>query len=215
VLVKNDITKGAYILSPLQEAGREREQNYGFLVAYRQSDKVETRMTSYTVGNVISGEDPLSSHGAMESSPSQSPSGSPLLTPSAALLPGSSPSSSPQQTERRRNSRRSKQLGSRVGASSNSELFAAFKSLPVDYTKEGVESEVGGYPSGFGRRGKTCEESVGEMCAVLVRACRQAGVNPQNLLIERDIVSVTEAERTTPVFAKAEYAIKRLLWLGS
>ncbi|KAF9513129.1 hypothetical protein BS47DRAFT_991317 [Hydnum rufescens UP504] len=109
------IEKGAYILSPLQEAGREREQNYGFLVAYRQSDKVETRMTSYTVGNVISGEDPLSSHGAMESSPSQSPSGSPLLTPSAALLPGSSPSSSPQQTERRRNSRRSRQLGSRVG----------------------------------------------------------------------------------------------------
>jgi len=183
-------------------------------------------VTSYSVGNVIPGVDPLSSPGTMETV-SLSPQPSPLSSPSLSLSPlpsgPSLPQSSPSSSSRGRDHKRARSGGSRqqistAAAGPDHISFAAFKSLPVDYTKERAGSEAVGYgalPSGFVRRGKTCQENIGEMCEVLLSACAQAGLDPGNLIVERDIVSVAEAERTTPVFAKAEYAIKRLLWLGS
>lgn len=43
---------GAYILSPLQDAGRDISQNYGFMIGYRPLDQVITRVTSYSVNNI-------------------------------------------------------------------------------------------------------------------------------------------------------------------
>src|ERR1700733_3317563 len=43
---------GAYILSPLQDAGRDVSQNYGFIVSYRPLNQVTTRVTSYSVNNM-------------------------------------------------------------------------------------------------------------------------------------------------------------------
>ncbi|KAI5121013.1 hypothetical protein M0805_005959 [Coniferiporia weirii] len=45
------ITKGAYILSPLDEGSRDHSQNYGFMIRYRTSSET-TRTTSYSVRNV-------------------------------------------------------------------------------------------------------------------------------------------------------------------
>ncbi|KAF8319283.1 hypothetical protein DL93DRAFT_2164502 [Clavulina sp. PMI_390] len=58
------IQKGAYILSPLQDAGRDVSQNYGFMVGYRSLDKVVTRVTSYSIHNLATA--PPASRGSDE-----------------------------------------------------------------------------------------------------------------------------------------------------
>ncbi|KAF8508377.1 hypothetical protein JB92DRAFT_633263 [Gautieria morchelliformis] len=47
------ITKGIYILSPLEEASRNSDDNFGFLISYLPSG-LTTRVTSYSVRNTRS-----------------------------------------------------------------------------------------------------------------------------------------------------------------
>jgi len=229
------IQKGAYILSPLQEAGKDRSQNYGFTVSYRPLDQVMTRVTSYSMNNMpVVQEDPLSMTAAVESmtishqSPPTSPRRAHHHRTTSATSAGSNNSKKQQQNSQRRSL--SKLLSNVPSAHGDEVVFVAFKCLPMDYAKErdptsssaetfGRSMDGGGSTGYVGRKGMTCQDKVEEMCALLVSACVDAGggyvEGGLKFLTEKDIVSLSEAQRSTPVFAKAEYAIKRLLWLGN
>jgi len=48
----------------------------------------------------------------------------------------------------------------------------------------------------------------------ILRACEDIGSSHDGFVTEADIVSISEAQRMTSVYAKMEYGVKRLLWLG-
>ncbi|ODN90157.1 inositol polyphosphate-5-phosphatase F [Cryptococcus wingfieldii CBS 7118] len=54
----------------------------------------------------------------------------------------------------------------------------------------------------------TCMETVKDIVSQLEKACKRDG-----LVVEKDIVSLTEAESSTTLLAKMDYAFKRALWL--
>ncbi|KAI9466155.1 SacI homology domain-containing protein [Lactarius psammicola] len=256
------ITKGAYIVSPLEEASRDPIQNAGFSVEWRNARQF-TRVTSYSVRNsveipasptgpyVVSPNTPSTSKftGSSSTSPTvQSPLSStrPSLSPkrtSSASSSASRPrtatvvtSVSPPPSVKRRpppllsrtptRSRLSRLLSSTApppatpGAGTTS--FAAFKALPIDpaRTHRGDDGstfvfvEPAAAPDEFAGA-STCREAVDHMVDSIVRACADASDSDSVPVVrQKDIVSLAEAQRMTSVYAKMEYGVKRLLWLG-
>lgn len=284
------ITKGAYILSPLEEASRDPEQNYGFRITWLTS-RQESRASSYSVRNDItlsalsnpnspvsptfgssrrrgttdstgrtgalnypiplySPPHPTEAYASTSSirantvptrrnlatgSPSQqrlsaSPSDSGPFLSSFATKSSKLVSSSPPSSTSPRNS-----FAGVFNRSVNSKSpspppppptpppppetsFAAFKVLPVDPARiqrsSSAYSEVSDEMMGAG----TCREAGEMIVGTLTRACEDAGSAPggrnEGFVVDKDIVSLGEAERMTSVYAKMEYGVKRLLWLG-
>lgn len=108
---------GAYILSPLQDAGRDVSQNYGFMIGYRPLDQVITRVTSYSVNNMapapsleesLSREivDPLTS-GTTKPHPYARADSSVTIQPVASPVSPSAPKRRPSAAHRRATSRES------------------------------------------------------------------------------------------------------------
>ncbi|KAF6763774.1 SacI homology domain-containing protein [Ephemerocybe angulata] len=142
------ISKGAYILSPLEESSRDPEQNYGFVITWLTKHE-ESRATSYSVRNDL-------------------PLGSPLTRANSVARGVEMPSL--EETS-----------------------FAAFKVLPVDPARiRRASSSMSDEMQGA----TTCREAWGDDC--------------------RDDIQgfLAEAQRMTSVYAKLEYGMKRLLWLG-
>ncbi|OWZ73355.1 hypothetical protein AYX14_01249 [Cryptococcus neoformans] len=54
----------------------------------------------------------------------------------------------------------------------------------------------------------TCAETVNQIVEQIAEACKR-----NDLVVEKDIVSLTEAESSTSLLAKMDYAFKRALWL--
>ncbi|KAF5315948.1 hypothetical protein D9611_005058 [Ephemerocybe angulata] len=63
------ISKGAYILSPLEESSRDPEQNYGFVITWLTKHE-ESRATSYSVRNDLPLGSPLTRANSVASTPS-------------------------------------------------------------------------------------------------------------------------------------------------
>lgn len=159
------IVKGAYILSAIQEAGRDPEENAGFQLFFQPSE-AGTRMTSYAALN-------------------------------ASPLPEAK----------------------RTRASDSDGLdFFAFKALPREFVVSGEDDDDIG-------RGKdeTCREVVDRLVARIREECvRAAGsiggyvgghARGDDFVVNADVVSLAEAQKVTSLMSRADYAIKRMLWL--
>ncbi|KAJ7510013.1 SacI homology domain-containing protein [Mycena galericulata] len=206
------ISKGAYILSPLEEASRDPEQNAGFVVTWGIANQV-TRITSYSVRNSVDAARPppnsrvatikslsaaaTASIGRLPATLGRSASSVGAGALSARLMNGAAP----------------------VGAAQTS--FAAFKVLPIDPARTRRASSMGGGGayvdsaeelSGAGN----CREAVDLMVDSIRRACDDLGNDGgrAGLVVEEDVVGLAEAQRMTSMYAKMEYGVKRLLWLG-
>ncbi|KAG8767727.1 hypothetical protein FRC20_005520 [Serendipita sp. 405] len=95
---------------------------------------------------------------------------------------------------------------------SNSEVVSvAFKSLPVDSAR--IYTVIGGVE--VQELPANPREVVDKIVKLVKKACNDFGIVDDGFVVEGDIVSLTEAQRTTTLFARFEYNFKRLLWLGS
>lgn len=116
--------------------------------------------------------------------------------------------------------------------------FAAFKVLPVDpgrsHARRGTSYNTStsrsrasesdeGYEYGDLQNASTCREAVDVIVDCIQRGCLDVGGGRRmfengdeehGFVTERDVVSLAEAQRMTSVYAKMEYGVKRLLWLG-
>lgn len=121
--------------------------------------------------------------------------------------------------------------------------FGAFKVLPIDPGRvkrhssyESEASDGGGGMSDEMRGAATCREAVDLIVERIERACGDiGGAQGKDFIVSEDVVrcvlklramsllrflilsfrcSLAEAQRMTSVYAKMEYGVKRLLWLG-
>lgn len=190
------LEKGAYIISPLEEASRDPVQNAGFSVYWHASNKISMRMTSYSIRN------------CPEDTPTRSP---PAVSVSSSsqfkpMLPRREPTKTANLSG----------IMSKVvenAAGSTNVCFAAFKALPVDPARVRSGSSTGYAEPADDLAGATnCKQVVDMMVDSIKRACEDAGNSP--VIIYRDVVSLTEAQKMTSIYAKMEYGVKRLIWLG-
>jgi len=189
------ITKGAYILSPLEEASKDSLQNAGFTLAWSAA-KHTTRITSYSIRNSID----------MSRSPPSTPTERTSSLPPITTSP-----------QRRNTGVQLSKLISRAAepAPASDRVFAAFKALPIDPARS--RRATGGIiePADELSGAKNCKEAVDLMVESIVKACKDVGGGRQpNFVAEQAVVSLTEANRNTTMYAKMEYGVKRLLWLG-
>ncbi|KAH9930723.1 SacI homology domain-containing protein [Fomitopsis serialis] len=175
------VTKGAYILSPLEEASRDPEQNSGFVITWRNVGQ-DTRVTSYSIRNSLDLSSPLASE---RSCARTQPTLSSLL--SRAAVPIAEGDSS----------------------------FVAFKMLPIDPTR--MRRDTGSFiePADELSGATNCKQATDLIVDTIRQACVEAGgAQGDEFIAEEDIVSLADAQRMTSVYAKMEYGVKRLLWLG-
>ena len=207
---------GAYILSPLEEGSRDPVQNAGFIITWRNANQ-DTRVTSYSIRNTVE-----------QSSPSSSPH-APASTQADRAGRGSGQLG-------RRDSQLSRILSRAATTVSSSDLtFAAFKALPIDPARSRRENGSFFEPADELTGANNCREAVDMMVDAIHRACVDIGNDSNDFIKEGDVVScvfpfeyttgsgsliqrvctsLTEAQKMTSVYAKMEYGVKRLLWLG-
>ncbi|KAJ7109515.1 SacI homology domain-containing protein [Mycena epipterygia] len=208
------ISKGAYILSPLEEASRDPEQNAGFVVSWVNANQM-TRITSYSVRNSL---DTVAQRASPPTTKVTIKSLSAAATSSLGRIPA---------TLGRTGTAASALSARLLNASPNAgesgaalTSFAAFKVLPIDPARTRRASSMGGtYAesseelSGAG----CCREAVDLIVDSIRRACEEMGNDGGSvagLVAEEDVVGLAEAQRMTSMYAKMEYGVKRLLWLG-
>ncbi|KAF8212087.1 SacI homology domain-containing protein [Mycena galopus ATCC 62051] len=207
------IAKGASVyLSPLEEASRDPEQNAGFIVSWARGNQT-TRVTSYSVRNSLDSKMPPLGKVTIKS-----------LSAAATSSLGRIRESVPASLGRKNTAAGalSARLLSVVGGATETTSFAAFKVLPIDPARTRRTSSFGGTQtyvdsaeelSGAG----SCREVVDLMVDSIRRACEEMGNDgrigralwgwlPRRML--------AEAQRMTSMYAKMEYGVKRLLWLG-
>ncbi len=181
---------GAYILSPLEEASRDPEQNAGFMIEWLSSREI-TRVTSYSMRNssdLLAISPPLksniSSFGSKYKSMTVGPGRADRVTLSSILGNGH--------------------------ANDTEKTFAAFKMLPIDPTRSRSQSASSEEVEMAG----SCREAVNMVVERIKRACEDVGGVDSGFVREGDVVSLAEAQRMTSMYTKMEYGVKRLLWLG-
>ncbi|KAK7020499.1 SacI homology domain-containing protein [Favolaschia claudopus] len=210
------LAKGAYILSPLEEASRDPDQNAGFIVSWTTANQM-TRITSYSVRNSLDNKAQPANKVTIKSL-------SAAATSSLGRIRESVPASLG-----RKNTAASALSARllRVMGGGETTSFAAFKVLPIDPTRTRRASSFGGTLtqayvdtaeelSGAAN----CREAVDLMVESIRRACEEMGNDGSvvdgatGLVAEEDVVGLAEAQRMTSMYAKMEYGVKRLLWLG-
>ncbi|CAK5264927.1 unnamed protein product [Mycena citricolor] len=197
------ISKGAYILSPLEEASCDPDQNSGFVVSWTTLNET-TRVSSYSIRNTLQ---------ALSRSDSTFKSKSLAAAASISRIP----SSLGRATGPASSSMTARMMGPTVPMTNS---FAAFKTLPIDPTRSRRDSSIsslGGsaYLDSIDELGNAscCREAADLMVDGIRRACEDIG-NDADLVVDQDVVSLSEAQRMTSMYAKMEYGVKRLLWLG-
>ncbi|KAJ7271919.1 SacI homology domain-containing protein [Mycena haematopus] len=209
------IAKGAYILSPLEEASRDPEQNAGFIISWASANQT-TRVTSYSVRNSLDNKAPPSGKVTIKS-----------LSAAATSSLGRIRESVPASLGRKNTAAGalSARLLSVMGGGAETTSFAAFKVLPIDPARRRASSFGGTQAyvdsaeelNGAG----SCREVVDLMVDSIRRACEEMGNDGRReegvagLVAEEDVVGLAEAQRMTSMYAKMEYGVKRLLWLGN
>ncbi|KIM79647.1 hypothetical protein PILCRDRAFT_823187 [Piloderma croceum F 1598] len=214
------ITKGAYILSPLEEASRDPVQNAGFMITWLNTNQT-TRVSSYSLRNSLDlAVSPPSTHGKLTfTTRTIARASSPFTRRSLDRAPSSSSSSLNGRTlpsgSPRNGPMLSKILSNASPVFGSHTTFAAFKALPVDPTRTGPGADAGyAEPADDLTGASTCKEAVELMVDMIRRACEDIGSPHGNLVAEGDVVNLQEAQRMTSMYAKMEYGVKRLLWLG-
>ncbi|KAL1677413.1 SacI homology domain-containing protein [Schizophyllum commune] len=247
------ITKGAYILSPLEEASRDPKQNAGFVVRWISTNQT-TRVSSYSVKNTLDAssflpvsksDSPITGSPLSSSPTTESPSkNNPLTSTNSPSRRFSIPASLSNLNQSISNSvnpllprkRKTLALSDVLSkAESGGEVtFAAFKVLQIDPTRtrhdasggsvvggtiDSRKSSVYAEPADELSGARDCQEAVDMIVDAVQAACKDigggVGSEGEDFVKKEDIVSVSEAERLTTMYAKMEYGLKRLLWLGS
>jgi hypothetical protein len=151
---------GIYILSPLEEASRNSDDNFGFLISYLPSG-LTTRVTSYSVRNTVGDAGPFR------------PS-----TPISRLLTSGKGS---------RGSTVLSKLLSNVALATGAgtggaAVTAAFKALPAEHIKgtSDVEDPVAS--------ATTCRDAVNLIVELMHEACVDVGSAGPGFVVEEDIV---------------------------
>ncbi|OSD08576.1 hypothetical protein PYCCODRAFT_1429632 [Trametes coccinea BRFM310] len=186
------ITKGAYILSPLEEASRDPLQNAGFIVSWRNSQDQDTRVTSYSIRNSLDLSSPPASPTTATGSRQSMTIARRSMLPLSRILTNAAAPVAGQDT-----------------------VFAAFKALPIDPARARRESGSFIQATDELANAKNCKEAVDMIVDAIHQACKDIGNDHAAFVTEGDVVSLAEAQRMTSVYAKMEYGVKRLLWLGS
>ncbi|KIY65285.1 hypothetical protein CYLTODRAFT_357070 [Cylindrobasidium torrendii FP15055 ss-10] len=191
------VKKGAYILSPLEEASRDPDQNAGFVLEWLNKHE-ETRLTSYSIRNSADGPStPPPSPGPMV------PGHRRAMTVAARSINKVTLSSI---------------LGNGTKmypADLSDKSFGAFKMLPIDPTRARRATS-----DGFGdsaeevEEAANCREAVDLVVERIRKACEDVGNTSEGFVKQDDVVGLAEAQRMTSMYAKMEYGVKRLLWLG-
>ncbi|KAJ7172335.1 SacI homology domain-containing protein [Mycena filopes] len=213
------ISKGAYILSPLEEASRDPEQNAGFVVSWVNANQM-TRVTSYSVRNSLDG---IAAAATKPAGTTNSKMTIKSLSAAATSSIGRIPATLGR-TGTAAGSLSARLLSASVTGETGSTLtsFAAFKVLPIDPARARRASSVGSGGMGYVDSAEelsgagNCREAVGLMVDSIRRACEDLGNDGgvAGLVAEEDVVGLAEAQRMTSMYAKMEYGVKRLLWLG-
>jgi len=214
------ITKGAYILSPLQEASRDPLQNAGFMISWLNTNQT-TRVSSYSLRNSL---DISASLPSLPFKPTFAIRPIALASPFTrrSLDDASSPSSSAPPLSRAFASSNarigpllSKVLSNAAPVTGSNVTFAAFKALPVDptRTRRGTSTDYT-EPADDLTGASSCKEAVHLMVDMIQRACEDLGSVHRNIVTDGDVISLQDAQKMTSVYAKMEYGVKRLLWLG-
>ncbi|KIY43445.1 hypothetical protein FISHEDRAFT_53223 [Fistulina hepatica ATCC 64428] len=205
------ISKGAYILSPLEEASRDPKQNAGFVITWLNCNQT-IRVTSYSLRNTADALAPLlpTTEEPEQTSPPASP-----FAPLRQFSVGNGNIS----RKKRKSTTLSDVLSHATWTNRGDTTFAAFKILPIDPTRLRRGSSFGGgdsyaEPADELSDASSCQEAVDRIVETIQRACDDAGSNHENFVTEADVVNLEEAQKMTSVYAKMEYGLKRLLWLG-
>ncbi|KIM65349.1 hypothetical protein SCLCIDRAFT_112940 [Scleroderma citrinum Foug A] len=198
------ITKGAYIISPLEEASRDPVQNAGFTLSWSNTG----RPSSQIMGNSDASNSvqlPLAGNSRRK-----------LPTGRTHALSGQRRSMPNLLSDRLLHPiKPSLPTRSQSPFDSDDVNFAAFKVLPVDPFRVRSGSVIYEEPADDLVGATTCKEVVDLMVDAVKRACYEAGNDRHaNLVVVEDVVSLAEAQRATSMYAKVEYGVKRLLWLG-
>ncbi|CAK5264936.1 unnamed protein product [Mycena citricolor] len=195
--------KGGLYLVPLEEASCDPDQNSGFVVSWTTLNET-TRVSSYSIRNTLQ---------ALSRSDSTFKSKSLAAAASISRIP----SSLGRATGPASSSMTARMMGPTVPMTNS---FAAFKTLPIDPTRSRRDSSIsslGGsaYLDSIDELGNAscCREAADLMVDGIRRACEDIG-NDADLVVDQDVVSLSEAQRMTSMYAKMEYGVKRLLWLG-
>lgn len=233
---------GAYILSPLEEASRDPLQNAGFIVTWlNNSGRVTSRVTSYSLRNSVDATSPRIPGTPRIGSPSVKTTPRLDVTPTPKLDTSASTTNAqdtPKTVNRTPSNRLSVtfsratkgaigfpsllNLPSTMSSPVDDTAFAAFKLLPINPTRirraasTATVNSDHDYSVGLGDA-TNCKEATELIVDAIQRACGDLGNRdgPHGLKVEdADVVSLAEAQRMTSMYAKMEYGVKRLLWLG-
>ncbi|KAI6022736.1 SacI homology domain-containing protein [Pisolithus marmoratus] len=189
------VVKGAYIISSLEEASRDPIQNAGFLVSWLSTDQGSSQRATFP--HVRSPSQLSVSEGSRTTDVPRRLS-SVLINKFSNTAKFKAVSI---------HSPRSRIVG---------DTFAAFKVLPIDPARIEAESTTTyGELTDDLAGATTCREVVDLMVGAIKRACYKAGAGlHEDFVVEEDVVSLDDAKRATSMYAKMEYSMKRLLWLG-
>ena len=159
---------GAYILSPLEEASRDPEQNFGFIITWRNVD-LDTRVTSYSIRNSLDLSLSAPTVSEFPSLPSR------LSKRMSAPLPQGIVSS----------------LLTKAAAPADDgeSSFAAFKMLPIDPTR--ARRDTGSFiePADELSGAKNCKQAADLIVDTIRQACVDVDVAlGDDFVVEEDIV---------------------------
>lgn len=224
------IEKGAYILSALQEAGRDTSENAGFIIRFSAADE-DRRYSTYSMGNreqpASIPEPPRLSFPKTRSRATSTASRKSLtLTPKSIFSPltsGSTPTTPDTPST-------PIPIVEHAEVNPDAVEFFAFKALPREFVarRNGVRADVRSLSSGSDSEdedeedvalesNETCRATVDRIARRISEQCVRAGGgeggNAADLVVERDIVSVQDAVNATSLLARMDYAVKRFLWL--
>ncbi|KAF9265526.1 hypothetical protein L218DRAFT_957123 [Marasmius fiardii PR-910] len=211
-----EIQKGAYILSPLEEPSRDPEQNAGFVITWLNKDQV-TRVTSYSLRNSLDSGTSSSPPSPTVATASENTA---LTRMSATSLASISRTKLSVSLSRKNSSSLSEILTNAAATAGTGKTFAAFKVLPIDPARIRRVSSSGNGTAEYADATEeltgaaTCKEAVDLVVNAIVSACTDKGAVSKGFVKEGDVVSLADAQRMTTMYAKMEYGVKRLLWLG-
>ncbi|KAL8293443.1 hypothetical protein RQP46_000144 [Phenoliferia psychrophenolica] len=187
---------GAYILSALDAAGRDLEENQGFLLSFHSRSTTE-RIHSYSMrSKPSSSSSSLSSRrlSALSSSISSSAGKKPVRAPSL-LKPLS--------------------LVGSLAVEPEETHFFAFKALRRDMIRLGQDGQsqiIEKREAG----GKTAKATVEAIVARLREECEKAGAVAEgdaSFVKEKDLIGLTEAQAQTSLLERGLHSVKALIWL--
>ncbi|KAF5373719.1 hypothetical protein D9758_000704 [Tetrapyrgos nigripes] len=190
-----------------EEASRDPIQNAGFVVSWLNNNQV-TRVTNYSVRNRIEVKRPSVNAigGGMNGN---------MISATATQLKRLSMTLGP-----KRGANMVKVADAEETEEKDDDVsFAAFKILPIDPARVRRATSMGGgeeYTEGADELegAQNCKEAVEMVVDSIRKACEDVGVAEAEFLKDEDVVGLAEAQRMTSMYAKMEYGVKRLLWLG-